>query len=70
MTEGTYNVWLFYPDGRHSALIRFADAEAAVKTAKRAAQARTRANRIIITDGGDETVFEWRRGRGVTWPRR
>lgn len=25
-------------------------------------------NRIIITDGGDFTVFEWKRGEGVTYP--
>ena len=24
--------------------------------------------RIIITDGGDHTVFEWKYGKGVTWP--
>ena len=25
-------------------------------------------NRIIITDGDDYTVFEWKRGAGITWP--
>jgi hypothetical protein len=25
-------------------------------------------NRIIITDGGDFTVFEWEKGKGITWP--
>jgi hypothetical protein len=25
-------------------------------------------NRIIITDGGDFTVFEWKRGDGITFP--
>jgi len=25
-------------------------------------------NRVIITDGGDYTVFEWKRGDGITWP--
>ena len=24
--------------------------------------------RVIITDGGDCTVFEWRKGVGIVWP--
>jgi hypothetical protein len=24
--------------------------------------------KIIITDGGDHTVFEWQRGKGITFP--
>ena len=24
-------------------------------------------DRIIITDGGDDTVFYWERGKGITW---
>jgi hypothetical protein len=23
---------------------------------------------VIITDGGDSTVFEWKAGAGVMWP--
>ena len=30
--------------------------------------AATNINRVIITDGGDYTVFEWKRGAGITWP--
>lgn len=25
-------------------------------------------SRIIITDGGDNTVFEWVKGKGITYP--
>ena len=25
--------------------------------------------RIIVTDGGDEIVFEWKPKEGMTWPR-
>ena len=25
--------------------------------------------RVIITDGGDCTVFDWRKGVGVVWPK-
>jgi hypothetical protein len=50
------------------------DAETAVTTAKRvtdspAAQLGVVA-RVIITDGGDFTCFEWRAGEGVTFPPR
>lgn len=24
--------------------------------------------RVIITDGGDSIVFEWKKGKGITWP--
>ncbi|HSW92141.1 MAG TPA: hypothetical protein VLG09_05850 [Candidatus Saccharimonadales bacterium] len=24
--------------------------------------------RVIITDGGDSIVFEWKLGEGITWP--
>ena len=25
-------------------------------------------DRIIVTDGGDDTVFRWEHGKGITWP--
>lgn len=25
-------------------------------------------DRVIITDGGDCIVFEWKKGEGITWP--
>jgi hypothetical protein len=25
-------------------------------------------DRAIITDGGDDTVFCWEHGKGITWP--
>ena len=27
-------------------------------------------SRVIITDGGDSIVFEWKQGLGITWPKR
>jgi hypothetical protein len=27
-------------------------------------------DKIIITDGGDNTVFQWERGKGITWPKK
>jgi len=43
-----------------------------VELAKRCTDAATAAegfvNKVIIVDGGDNTVFEWQRGKGVTFP--
>jgi len=25
-------------------------------------------DRVIITDGGNDTVFWWEHGKGITWP--
>lgn len=69
MTErDEFSVWVFLASGRHVPVVRYTDAKRAVAMARGAA--RSRASRIIITDGGDDTVFEWRRGEGVTWPPR
>jgi hypothetical protein len=50
----------------------FVDADTAVHAAKaitdRLAAREGRVQRVIITDGGDCTVFEWKHGAGVTWP--
>jgi hypothetical protein len=67
-----FSVWLFFKDGYHIAEQRWLKAEAAVTLAREvtlrpAAQAGL-IERIIITDGGDNTVFEWKHGQGVTFP--
>jgi len=78
MAEGEFSVWVFLPDDTHFAVGRHLDAEAAVLLAKRGVEHHERepqsltnpwslAARIIITDRGDHTVFEWQRGKGVTW---
>lgn len=72
--EGQFSVWIFMPDDSHMPVLRFTDARTAVETAKQASDAKiglaSRAERIIITDGGDFTVFEWKRGVGVTFPKK
>lgn len=51
---------------------RFIGAREAVELAKslatRPAAAMGIIRRVIITDGGDFTVFEWKAGEGVTFP--
>ena len=67
-----FSVWLFFPDGSHVAEDQWLEGEEAVRlardvTARPAAKAGLIA-RVIITDGGDYTVFEWKHGHGVTYP--
>lgn len=69
-----FSVVLFFPDGTYEYVKRFVGAEEAVRTAKDYSTSTRPAvllgfiKRIIITDGGDCTVFEWRAGEGVTFP--
>ena len=67
-----FSVYQFFPDGTSYEELYCVDAESAVTKA----HAITRSpgamlgitRRIIITDGGDSTVFEWQYGKGVTFP--
>lgn len=74
MGVGDYSVYVFFPDGRSMDEMRWVDEETAVKVAARlvgtvGAWIGT-INRIIITDGGDNTCFCWEYGKGVTFPPR
>jgi hypothetical protein len=67
-----FSVYVFRPDGYYSRELSFVSAERAVTWAKwlteeRAAR-RGAVAKILITDGGDFTVFEWRFGQGVVFP--
>lgn len=72
ITHGQYSVAQFFPDGTNEYVRRFVGAEESVKTAKdfseRPAAKIGIIARIVITDGGDFTVFEWQFGKGVTYP--
>lgn len=64
-----FSVVEFYDNGSHAYVERWLDAERAVILAKVLTHdAGNNVNRIIITDGGDDCVFEWKRGEGITWP--
>lgn len=72
MSDGEFSVVQFFHDGFHEYVTRFVDIETALGVAKRytsnvAAEVGI-TRRVIITDGGDCTVFEWKAGEGVTWP--
>jgi hypothetical protein len=74
MQAGEFSVYQFFPDGTYECVLRFADAKTAVETAKsytdRPAALIGVIRRVIITDGGDFTNFEWKFGEGVTYPKR
>ena len=68
-----FSVWVFMLDDSgewHLPLERFVDAKTAMRAAHRAMLTpREETQRIIVTDGGDCTVFEWMRDTGEIWPR-
>jgi hypothetical protein len=69
-----FSVAQFFPDGSYEYVRRYVGAEEAVSVAKlytESVGARIGATRrVIITDGGDCTTFEWKYGAGVTYPPR
>jgi len=67
-----FSVYQFFLDGSYERVRDFVSAEEAVKAARHycncvAAQIGTTV-RVIITDGGDLTCFEWKYGLGVVFP--
>ena len=72
MPHGEYSVCQFFEDGSYEYPIRYIDAETAVKKAQHyctSVGARIGTTvRVIITDGGDNIAFEWKRGEGIVFP--
>jgi hypothetical protein len=70
--SGEFSVCQFFEDETYEYVRRFVDAEEAVKAARHytdnVAVKMGLTKRVIITDGGDHCVFEWKRGQGVVWP--
>lgn len=71
MQPGEYSVFQFFEDETYEKVRELVSAEDAVEAAKHyttcvgARLGTTR--RVIITDGGDCTCFEWKFGEGVTF---
>jgi hypothetical protein len=74
MSEREFSVVEFFADGSHRYVERWLTGKDAVELAKfwteRPAAQLGFMTRVIITDGGDFTVFEWQQGKGVTFPER
>jgi hypothetical protein len=69
--DGEFSVVEFYDDGFHAYVERWLDAKSAVMLAKRCtdrAMVTGHIAKVVITDGGDNTCFEWQYGKGVTFP--
>jgi hypothetical protein len=68
---GEFSVCQFFEDGTSEYVRRFVSAEEAVNAAKHYTEsvgARFGMTvRVIITDGGDCTNFEWKYGEGITY---
>ena len=76
-----FSVYVVSSDETTFPVVRWVHAGQAVRLAQRMARAIERAqgmvddpdgngvpSKVIITDGGDDTVFLWQRGRGVVFP--
>jgi len=72
MSDREFSVVQFFPDGTYEYVRRFVTAEEAINVAKsyttRPAAKIGVIQRVIITDGGDCTVFEWKYGEGIVFP--
>jgi hypothetical protein len=70
-SEGEFSTCMFLRDGKYEYVRRWVDAKEAVEAAYHYANsvgARMGVvDKVIITDSGDNTVFEWKYGKGVTF---
>lgn len=70
----TFNVVQFFEDDTYEYVRRGVGAEEAVRAAKHYTESvgarMGLVKKVIITDSGDETNFEWRQGEGVVFPPR
>lgn len=67
-----YSVCIFFPGDTCEYVARWVEAEEAVRIAadyiRRPAALMGMIRRVIVTDGGDHTTFEWTFGKGITFP--
>lgn len=66
-----FSVFAFFNDDHYEPVIRWVNMYRAQDEVKRVLaneMNRMVTKRLIITDGGDHCVFEWTRGKGVTFP--
>jgi hypothetical protein len=71
MSQGEFSVYRFFADGSYEAVLRFVGPKEAVICAHgltiSVGGTIGTTRRVIITDGGDYTNFEWRFGEGVVY---
>lgn len=70
---GPFSVHLFYPDQSNECLLTTSDPEEAVLKARdyifRPAAKIGFIARVIITDCDDHTLFDWKFGEGIVFPK-
>jgi hypothetical protein len=72
--RGQFSVAIFYDEGTHDYIVRFVSAEQAFIAFRNcvAVAEHPRAKhppvRIIVTNGGDDTMAMWEVGEGLTYP--
>lgn len=73
MSEETFSVVLFFADGSHTYELRGLDAKTAVDRAigytRNVGAVLGTTTQVMIVDSGDDCVFLWEYGKGVTWPK-
>lgn len=69
-----FSVCQFFDDETYEYVRRFVSPEEAMEAVLHyttsVAAALGMVQRVIITDGLDNCVFEWKKGEGVTWPKK
>lgn len=70
--EGEFSVYQFFENGSYEKVREFVSAEEASRAAGHYCTSMGvklgLVNRVIITDGGDCTCFEWIAGKGIVFP--
>jgi hypothetical protein len=74
MSDNEFSVWQFFKDGSYEKVrdhVSATDAMEAVRHYTDNVAVRMGITvRVIITDGGDSTCFEWKNGEGIVFPPR
>ena len=69
---GEFSVYQFFPDESYEKIREYVNAEEAKKAfvtyTQNPASRIGITRRVIITDGGDMIVAEWKYGEGLVWP--
>jgi len=72
LSREEFSVYQFFPDDFSERVLHFVDFATAMRCAGQLARSvggrMGTTRRIIITDGGDCLIFEWKFGEGITWP--
>lgn len=73
LPAGEFSVWWWDADGGQHEELRFVSPEAAIRRAGSLIHGPSSIlgliQRVIITDGGDCTNFEWVKGKGIIFPK-